>query len=86
MRSLFVIHRRKRILLTKFKSTPYVPFRDIMAFVAVMNSTIKHYLAAKGHTADVVDKMHEAWCKSIQLQMSLWIGPYTNERNAPREW
>jgi hypothetical protein len=68
------------------RSTPHVPFRDIMAFVPVMNETIKPYLAAKGNTAEEVDKMHWAWCKSIQLQLALWARPYTNTAQAPNEW
>jgi hypothetical protein len=60
------------------RSTPCVPFSDILAFIAVMNETIKPYLAAKGHCADEVDRMHRAWCKSMQLQMALWVGPYTD--------
>jgi len=68
------------------QSTPYVPLRDVIAFIAVMNETIKPYLAAKGHPADEVDKMHRAWCKSIQLQLALWEGPYSDNRETPREW
>src|ERR1700677_2146120 len=49
-------------------STPYVPLRDIIAFVAVMNETIKPYLSARGHTADELEKMHRAFTKSVQLQ------------------
>ena len=59
------------------QSTSYVPFRDITAFVAVMNETIKPFLAAKGHESSVVDGMHRAWCKSIQLQLALWAQPYS---------
>jgi hypothetical protein len=59
-------------------STPYVPLRDIIAFIAVMNETIKPYLSAKGHTVEDVDKMHRAWTKSLQLQIALWAQPYTN--------
>ena len=59
------------------RSTPYVPLRDIIAFIAVMNETIKPYLAAKGHSAEDVEGMHRAWCKSIQLQLALWAKPYT---------
>ena len=59
-------------------STPYVPLRDIIAFIAVMNETIKPYLSAKGHTAEDVEKMHRAWTKSLQLQIALWARPYTN--------
>ncbi len=59
-------------------STPFVPLRDIIAFIAVMNETIKPYLSAKGHTAEEADKMHRAWCKSLQLQAALWTQPYAN--------
>ena len=68
------------------QSTPFVPFRDVMTFVAVMNETIKPYLAARGNSAEDVAKMHLAWCKSIQMQLSLWIGPYGDTRQPPTEW
>jgi hypothetical protein len=68
------------------RSTPFVPLRDIIAFVAVMNQTIKPYLAAKGHSAEDAEKMHSAWCKSLQLQISLWSRPYTQSAQAPNEW
>ena len=68
------------------RSTPYVPLHDVLAFIAVMNATITPYLAAKGHSAEEVDKMHRAWCKSMQLQMSLWIGPYVNPGELPKQW
>jgi len=51
-----------------------------------MNQTIKPYLAAKGHSAEDVDRMHSAWCKSLQLQISLWSRPYTQSAQAPNEW
>ena len=59
-------------------STPYVPLRDIIAFIAVMNETIKPYLSAKGHTVEDVEQMNRAWTKSLQLQIALWARPYTN--------
>ena len=68
------------------RSTPYVPLSDVLAFIAVMNETIKPYLAAKGHPADEVDKMHCAWCKSMQLQMALWIGSYVAGGELPKQW
>jgi hypothetical protein len=68
------------------QSTPYVPLRDIIAFVAVMNETLKPYLAAKGNTPEDVDRMHRAWCKSIQMQLALWVRPYTDGRQPPKEW
>lgn len=58
------------------RSTPFVPLSDIIAFVSVMNETIKPYLSAKGDGPEEVDKMHQAWCKSLQLQLALWVKPY----------
>src|SRR4051794_35222426 len=45
-------------------STPYVPLTDIVAFVAVMNATIRPYLSAKGDLPEETELMHQAWCKS----------------------
>jgi hypothetical protein len=66
------------------QSTPHVPLRDIIAFIPVMNETIKPYLGAKGHSPEEVEKMHLAWCKSLQLQISLWTGLYA--KLTPNEW
>jgi Protoglobin len=68
------------------RSTPYVPLRDVVAFIAVMNETIKPYLGAKGNSKEEVDGMHRAWCKSIQMQLALWVGPYSDARQEPKEW
>ena len=74
----------KKNHVDRVQSTPHVPLRDIIAFVPVMNETIKPYLAAKGSSPEVVERMHQAWCKSLQLQISLWTGLYV--RLAPNEW
>jgi Protoglobin len=68
------------------RSTPYVPLRDVIAFIAVMNETIKPYLAAKGNPPEEVARMHRAWCKSMQLQLALWVGPYISPGQSPKEW
>jgi hypothetical protein len=72
----------KKITTDGVRSTPCVPFGDIIAFVAVMNETIKPYLTAKGHLLEQVERMHKAWCKSIQLQLALWAKPYTDSETA----
>ena len=68
------------------RSTPYVPLRDILAFIAVINETIKPFLAAKGNSEAEVEKMHQAWCKSMQLQITLWARPYADPGRALNEW
>lgn len=68
------------------RSTPYVPLRDIIAFIAVMNETIKPYLGANGHPAAEVDRMHMAWCKSLQLQAAIWARVYMEQTANSMEW
>ncbi len=68
------------------RSTPYVPLRDILGFISVINETIKPYLAAKGHGSAEVSQMHAAWCRSMQLQMALWARPYASGNEAAGEW
>ena len=69
----------KKNKVDEVTSTTHVPFRDITAFVAVMNYTMKTFLSAKGRQSSDVDGMHRAWCKSIQLQLALWAYPYSAE-------
>jgi hypothetical protein len=68
------------------RSTPHVPMRDIVAFIPVMNETIRPYLAAKGHGADEVEAMHRAWVKSLQLQVAIWARTYMGLDRPQDEW
>ena len=76
----------KKNKVDRVRSTPFVPLRDILAFIAVINETIKPYLAAKGHSTEVVEKMHRAWCKSLQMQAAIWTKPYTDNALHSNEW
>jgi len=69
-------------------SVPFIPLRHIIAFGAVVNDPkiLKPFLAAKGHSGEDVEKMHQAWTKSLWLQAALWTEPYTNSTLAPNEW
>ena len=73
------------------RSTAYVPFHDIVAFTAVMNETIKPYMASKGNTEEEVEGMHRAWRRSLQMQIALWSRPYLDaaqktKDNTSNEW
>jgi hypothetical protein len=68
------------------RSTTHVPFRDITAFIAVLNDTIKPYMASKGNNAAEVEGMHRAWCRSLQLQIALWARPYMDLAKTSSEW
>jgi Protoglobin len=68
------------------RSTAYVPFHDIIAFVAVMNETIRPYMASKGNTEEEIEGMHRAWCRSLQMQIALWSKPYMDSAKTSNEW
>ena len=74
--------RKKRVHATR--SGDYVPLSEAIAFTTAMNDTIKPYLGVKGHSEEQVERMHQAWCKSVQMQLALWARAYmTPSRN---EW
>lgn len=58
---------------------PHIPMRYIIAFTAVVNDTIKPFLAKKGHSLGVIEKMHKAWCKAVLLHVTLWTRAYCDE-------
>jgi protoglobin len=67
------------------QSTPSIPLRDVLVFWEFIDD-IKPFLAGKGHSAEDVEKMHRAWCKSMRLQAALWAEPYTDPKLAPNQW
>jgi hypothetical protein len=54
-----------------------IPLRYLIAFIYPITATVKPFLAKKGHAADEVEKMYQAWFKSVVLQVALWSAPYT---------
>ncbi len=49
-----------------------------MALIYPM-STIRHLLAAEGHPAGEVNRMHQAWTKALVLHVALWSYPYARD-------
>ncbi len=72
-------HRSKKNQTDGVNSVPHIPLRYLIAFIYPITATIKPFLAKKGHTPEEVDKMHQAWFKSVTLQVALWAYPYTNK-------
>jgi Protoglobin len=77
---------QKKNKTDRVESAAHVPLRYVIAFTAIINDAVKPFLAAKGHSPDDVEKMHRAWCKSVQLQIALWSEPYSDPNVAPNEW
>jgi hypothetical protein len=69
-------HRTKKDKTDGVNSVPVVSYRYMVAFIYPITATIKPFLAKKGHSAEEVEKMHQAWFKSVVLQVALWSAPY----------
>jgi hypothetical protein len=69
-------HRAAKNRTDQVDSVEIVPFRYIVPSVFPLTATLKPFLANKGHAPDQVEKMHQAWLKSMLLQVTLWGQPY----------
>lgn len=57
-------------------AAPFIPMRYVIAFTAVVNDSIKPFMAKNGHSLGVIEKMHKAWCKAVLLNVTLWTRAY----------
>lgn len=72
--------RDKKNVTDGSRDTPgHIGLRYIIAFVYPITATIRPFLAAGGNSAEEVDRMHQAWFKSVVLQAALWSQPYAKE-------
>jgi pimeloyl-ACP methyl ester carboxylesterase len=75
-------HTRAKKNQTDGASAPaQIPLRYVLAFSAVTNTTIRPFLAKKGHSPEEVERMHQSWIKAVTLQITLWSRAY-----APENW
>ena len=72
-------HRTKKNVTDGVQSTPIIPLRYLIAFIVPITATIKGFLQKKGHSAEDVERMHQAWFKAITLTVTLWSYPYVRE-------
>ena len=63
-------------------SAPHIPLRYVLAFTAAIITTTRPFLAGRGHSAEEVDRMYDAWCKAVILHVTLWSAAYV----APADW
>jgi hypothetical protein len=71
-------HRTKKNRTDNAATADHIRGRDLIAFAAATVAPMRPYLEKDGHSAEVVQRMHEAWWKSMILQVTLWSQPYMN--------
>jgi hypothetical protein len=72
-------HRRGKNRADDVEATDHIPLRHVIALIYPITATLRPFLEKKGHPPEVVDAMHEAWRKSVVLQVALWSRPYAGD-------
>ncbi len=72
-------HRAKKNKTDNGHTLNHVRGRDLLAFCTSIVVPMRVFLARKGHPPEVVNRMYDAWMKSMVLQATLWIQPYIRE-------
>lgn len=72
-------HRTKKNQTDGVQSVPIINLRYLVAFIYPITATIRAFLEKKGHSPEEVDKMYQAWFKSVVLQVALWSYPYVKD-------
>jgi hypothetical protein len=72
-------HRTAKNTTDGVDATENIALRYVIAFIYPITATLRPFLAAKGHGDEEVDKMQDAWRKSVILQVALWSQPYVKE-------
>jgi hypothetical protein len=59
-------------------SLDQIPMRYLLAFTTYVITTARQYLAATGKPPGQVDRMHEAFTKSVMLHVTVWTRAYVD--------
>jgi len=73
-------HKTKKNKTDNVNIVEHIPLRYMIAFIYPITATIKPFLAKKGHSADEIEKMLNAWFKAVVLSVTLWSLPYAKEK------
>ncbi|MHB9105416.1 MAG: protoglobin domain-containing protein [Armatimonadota bacterium] len=71
-------HYPKKNTADGVNAVPVINYHYIVAFIYPLTATIKPFLTQKGHSQEEVEKMFNAWFKSVTMQAALWGCPYMN--------
>jgi hypothetical protein len=72
-------YRAKKNQTDGADSVPIIHFRYRVAFIYPITATLRPFLDAKGHSAEEVEKMHQAWFKAVTLSVTFWCHPYIQD-------
>ncbi|MCZ8130229.1 MAG: protoglobin domain-containing protein [Steroidobacteraceae bacterium] len=72
-------HRFGKNRTDAVESVPHIAYRYVPALLYPVTATLKPFLAKGGASPEQVEAMHQAWVKSVLLQVILWSHPYVKD-------
>jgi Protoglobin len=72
-------HRIGKNKTDNVDAVDHIHLRYLLLLLYPIWATLKPFLAKKGNSSEDVEKMHQAWLKSLLLQIALWSRPYVKE-------
>jgi hypothetical protein len=72
-------HRTGKNRTDGVASVDNISYRYLPALLYPITATLKPFLAKKGNSSAEVEQMHQAWVKSVLLQVILWSYPYVKD-------
>lgn len=58
------------------ETPPVVPFRGLLAFAAVVQTSTRPLFRVGGRPLEAADRMHDAWCEALLLHPAPWSAAY----------
>jgi len=72
-------HRSRNDKTNEMDTVGIVPYRYLMALLCPIVEIIKPFLTRRGHYPGTVERMHQAFFKSVLLHIMLWGYAYVKE-------
>jgi hypothetical protein len=72
-------HRTKKNVTDRVSAADHIPLRYLLPLAYPVTFTLRSFLQAPGVSAEEVEAMHQAWIKSVLLQVTLWSHPYVKD-------
>lgn len=72
-------HRSGKNRTDGVDAADHVPLRYVIALVYPITATLRPFLEKGGDPPELVERMQDAWRKSVLLQVALWSYPYCRE-------
>jgi hypothetical protein len=61
------------------QTAPLVPLRYLIGFIPFVTIGARRFLEDRGVTGAELQKLEDAWTRSVQLHVTLWSRPYAKE-------